>query len=196
MTDYAAAENFILKRLESELPKDLSYHGMHHMLDVLNAALEIAAAEGITNEEELKILRIGALLHDVGFIYKYQGHEEKGCELASKLLPQFGFDGEQIKKICGMISATKLPQEPHTELERIIADADLDYLGREDFYPIAKTLFDEWKVYLNITDENEWNRIQADFLSHHHYHTAHCVKWREPEKQKRLREIKSLVKSQ
>jgi predicted metal-dependent HD superfamily phosphohydrolase len=196
MTDYSAAENFILKKLESELPKDLTYHGVHHMFDVLNAAMEIAAKERITNEEDLKLLRIAVLFHDAGFIHIYKGHEEKGCEMAKEFLPQFGFNEEQLDKICGMIAATKLPQEPHTHLECIIADADLDYLGRDDFYPIAKTLFDEWKVYLNITDEKEWNRIQSHFLFHHHYHTAYCVKMREPEKQKRLREIKKLVSSQ
>src|ERR1041385_5974927 len=144
MADYSAAENFILKKLESELPKNLTYHGVHHMFDVLNAALEIAANEGIINPEDLKLLRVAVLFHDAGFIHVYKGHEEIGCEMAKEFLPKFGFNEEQIKKICGMIKATKLPQEPRTHLERIIADADLDYLGRDDFYPIAKTLFDEW----------------------------------------------------
>ena len=94
-----------------------------------------------------------------------------------------------------MIMTTQIPQEPHTQLERIIADADLDYLGRDDFYSIGKTLFDEFKIYLNVKDEAEWNRIQLNFLSNHHYHTAYCVRLREPEKQQRLQEIKSLANS-
>ena len=35
--------------------------------------------------------------------------------------------------------ATKIPQTPLTKLEEIICDADLDYLGREDFFEISRS---------------------------------------------------------
>jgi uncharacterized protein len=194
MTDYSAAEKFILQKVERELPKNLSYHAIHHTHDVLEAALRIAASEGITNEEELKLLRIAVLFHDAGFIYVYKGHEEKGCGMAREFLPSFGFNEEQLGIICGLIIATRLPQDPQTPLECIIADADLDYLGREDFYPIAKTLYDEFRIYLGVKDEQEWNRIQLSFLRSHHYHTHYCLLVREPQKQKRLQEMELLAK--
>src|SRR6266487_2297431 len=99
MTDYSSAEKFILNKLQSELPKNLSYHGVHHTRDVLNAALQIAMQEGITHEEDIHLLRLAVLFHDAGFIHIYKGHEEKGCEMVHEFLPQFGFDEEQIKKI-------------------------------------------------------------------------------------------------
>ena len=194
MTDYSGAEKFILQKLESELPKNLSYHAMNHTHDVLEAALRIAANEGITDEEELKLLRVAVLFHDAGFIYIYKGHEEKSCDMAREFLPSFGFNEEQLAIIYGLINATRLPQDPHTHLERIIADADLDYLGREDFYPIAKTLYDEFRIYLGVKDEEEWNRIQLNFLRNHHYHTSYSLRVREPQKQKRLQEMEALVK--
>jgi uncharacterized protein len=194
MTDYSGAEKFILQKLESELPKNLSYHAIHHTLDTLEAALRIAASEGITGEEELKLLRIAVLFHDAGFIYVYKGHEDKSCEMAREFLPSFGFNEEQLRIIYGLINATRLPQDPHTPLECIIADADLDYLGGEDFYPIAKTLYDEFRIYLGVKDEEEWNRIQINFLRTHHYHTPYCIRLREPQKQKRLLEMEALVK--
>lgn len=194
MTDFPAAEKFILQKLESELPKNLSYHALHHTLDVLDAAMKIAASEGITNEEELRLLRIAVLFHDAGFIYTYKGHEEKSCEMALEFLPAFGFEEEQLRIICGLINATRLPQEPNTLLECIIADADLDYLGKEEFYVIAKTLYDEFRIYLGVKDDEEWNRIQLSFLRSHHYHTASSIRLREPQKQKRLQEMEALVK--
>lgn len=195
MTDYSGAEKFILQKLKSELPQNLSYHAINHTYDVLEAALRIAAGEGITNEEELKLLRIAVLFHDAGFIHIYKGHEEKSCEMAREFLPSFGFDEEQLSIIYGLISATRLPQDPHTQLECIIADADLDYLGRDDFYPIAKTLYNEFRIYLGVKDEEEWNRIQLNFLRNHHYHTSYSLRLREPQKQKRLHEMEALVKS-
>ena len=193
MTDYSAAGKFILQKLESELPGNLSYHAMNHTLDVLEAAERIAANEGITGKEELKLLRVAVLFHDAGFIYVYKGHEEKSCEMARKFLPSFGFDEAQLGIIYGLINATRLPQDPHTPLERIIADADLDYLGRDDFYPIANTLYDEFRIYLGVKDEKEWNRIQLNFLRSHHYHTDYCLRLREPQKQKRLQEMEARV---
>ena len=92
-----------------------------------------------------------------------------------------------------MITATKIPQSPKTQLERIICDADLDYLGRDDFKDIAKTLFDELKVYMNVKDEKVWNGIQLTFLKNHQYHTEYCRKRREAKKQKHLKEIIKLV---
>ena len=191
--DYFAAENFIVEKLERELPKDLTYHGLHHTLSVLNAAMQIAEGEKIPDEGDLKLLCIAVLFHDAGFIHVYHGHEDKSCEMASEFLPRFNFKQEQIEKVCGMIEATKLPQRPTNHLECIIADADLDHLGREDFYSVSKTLFEEWKTYFNFNDEKEWNRAQVKFLSEHHYFTSHSIKFREPEKQKRLTEIRKLV---
>src|SRR6476660_7679289 len=77
MTDYSGAEKFILQKLESELPKNLSYHAINHTLDVLEAALRIAAGEGITDEEELKLLRVAVLIHDAGFILSIRGTKKK-----------------------------------------------------------------------------------------------------------------------
>ena len=135
------AEQYVLGQLETRLDRTLFYHGIHHTIDVVNAAAEIAALEGITDEESLALLRTAAFYHDSGFMNIYQGHEEAGCVLAREVLPGFGYTEAQIATICGMIMATKIPQSPKNTLERIICDADLDYLGRDDFEGIAATLF-------------------------------------------------------
>ncbi|MBA3647608.1 MAG: HD domain-containing protein [Chitinophagales bacterium] len=192
MTDYISAEQFILSKLKKELPQNLTYHGLLHVYDVLEAAMRIAGAEKVT-EEERNLIRIAVVIHDSGFITLYRGHEEKGCDLARQILPQYGFSGQQIETINGMIMATRLPQQPHAKLERIIADADLDYLGREDFYTIGNTLFSEFIEYGFVKNEREWNELQLKFLRNHHYHTSYCKKLREGEKQQRILEIEKLL---
>lgn len=179
--NFKGAEDFILAKLKQELSPTLTYHGYHHTLDVLDAALKIAAAEN-SSDEEIKLLRIAVLFHDAGFIYVYKNHEEKGCEMAREILPGFGFDEQQIDVIAGMIMATKISRAPTTKLEEIISDADLDYLGREDVYPIAQTLFEELKVHAGLTDTKEWNNTQVNFLNNHHYYTPYAINLREPKK--------------
>lgn len=192
---FKAVEEFILKKLEEKLPEDLFYHGLHHTRDVFGAAIEIAKHEGIETDEQLRLLKIATLYHDAGFITHYKNHEEAGCDQVREDLPQFDFSNEEIEVICGMIMATKIPQTPKNHLEKVICDADLDYLGREDFKPIAKTLFDELKIYTKVKDEKEWNRIQLSFLKNHHYFTEFGRKNREANKQIHLQEIIKIVES-
>lgn len=194
MNTYSSEEKFILQYLEKGLPDNLTYHGLHHTLDVLDSAMKIAETENLS-AEEIKLLRIAILYHDAGFTAKYKDHEERGCEMVRKNLPAFGYSRKDIKVICGMIMATQIPQKPKTLLEKIICDADLDYLGRNDFYKISNTLFEEMKIYGNLHDEKEWNKIQKKFLHKHQYHTEFGRKHREYKKQQYLQEISQLVSS-
>ena len=192
MNTHSVEEKHILKRLEDDLPETLTYHGLHHTLYVLDASMKIAKEEKL-NEGEIKLLRIAVLYHDSGFMLTYKNHEHEGCELIKKDLPAFGYTKQQIDIICGIIMATKIPQSPETLLEKIICDADLDYLGRDDFYSISKSLFCEMRFYANLKDEKEWNKIQKKFLEQHHYFTSYAKKNLEPKKQQHLKEISELV---
>ena len=63
-----------------------------------------------------------------------------------------------------MIRATKIPQQPTNLLGQILADADLDYLGRTDFQEIASLLYKELSHQNNLLLEAEWDQIQIKFL--------------------------------
>jgi uncharacterized protein len=165
------AEAFVLDLLQRQLPANLYYHGVHHVLDVVSASARLAAQEGITVEEDLNLLRTAAFFHDCGFIQTYDGHEEAGCAIARDVLPQFAYTQEQIESICRLIMATQIPQSPQTHLEKILADADLDYLGREDFEEISGTLFKELIAYGRIKDLDAWNKTQIAFFQAHQYWT-------------------------
>ena len=87
--------------------------------------------------------------------------------------------------------ATRVPQQPHNHLEQILCDADLDYLGREDFLEIGSKLFLELQVYGIINDEKEWDRLQVRFLEQHHYFTQTAISTRKEKKDFYLAEIKA-----
>lgn len=183
----------VLNKLRQDLPDNLYYHGLHHTLDILKESERIASEENITRNEDLILLKLACLYHDSGFLVTYKGHEEEGCKIVKEDLPALGFTNRQIEIICGIIMATKIPQTPHNLLEEIICDADLDYLGRDDFFPISNSLFREMKVRGMVTDENDWNIKQVSFFKVHHYFTSTSKRMREKEKQKHLQMIEAMI---
>lgn len=184
----AEARIYILEKL-SNLSTDLYYHGIHHVLDVENAATILARGEGIIDRQSLIMLQTAALYHDSGFLHTYKDHEEAGCAIVRSILPEFDYGAKQIEVICGMIMATKIPQSPQNHLEQIICDADLDYLGRDDFEPIADTLFRELMALNFVLDLNSWNKIQVSFLKSHHFWTNTAKSTRDSSKRSHLAKL-------
>ena len=179
----------ILSRLKNELDPRLGYHNITHTLDVLEQAEVLAKQEKVTDKHDLLLLKTAAVFHDSGFLFVYKGHEEKGCEIASDSLRNV-FSEEDIKKVCGMIMATKIPQSPKTLLEQIICDADLDYLGRNDFEPISQTLHKEFIIFKIIPEDIIWDHVQIKFFESHHYFTGTSISKRNEKKLKHLNILK------
>ena len=192
--NYHAVKAFILNKLENELSDDLFYHGLHHTLDVLYITAELCYRERVSPYHTL-LLRTAALFHDSGFTISNHDHEELSCQIAKKYLPRFDFSPKEVKAICGMIMATKIPQSPRNKLEKILCDADLDYLGRDDFYDIGHTLFEELKAYNILQTEEDWNKLQVKFLENHSFFTPTNQKRRSLRKNKYLRELREVVKN-
>lgn len=190
--DYSGAETHILSKIKTELPH-YEYHNLDHINDVLQSVIEIAKAENLS-EDEIKLLRVAALFHDSGFIYSPKNHEEKGAELAQEILPAFGFGEKEIASIGNMIKSTRIPQTPVTKLDKVLCDADLDYLGRDDFYTIGSRLYEEFKKQGIVETEREWNLVQKTFLESHRYHTDYSLEKRDHQKKERLQEIVERLK--
>lgn len=191
---FSKAKDYILGRLSDELSSNFHYHSFNHTLDVLEAAIIIAKAEGI-GDEDLLLIQTAALFHDSGFIYGSVEHESRGCRIARNALPKFDYNDGQIELICGMIMATKIPQNPNNKLEKIICDADLDYLGREDFKDIGDKLYLEFKEQNIVSNKEDWNRLQVKFLSAHNYHTNFSKIHRKDVKNTYLRNLIDLIDS-
>ena len=192
MKKYMKLKKEVLVTLNAKLPKDLYYHGIHHTLDALKVC-EVYLTEEKVKEEDAYLLRIGVLMHDIGFTVSVENHEARGVEMAQELMYKHNFDSDDIKVVNQLILATEVPQNPKNHLEEIICDVDLDYLGRSDFYEISEQLFKELVAYNNIGSKREWNKTQIRFLENHKFHTDFAKKNRRPQKEKRIVELKELV---
>lgn len=189
LTRLEKVRRFAEDQLSNHLPEGLFYHNLEHTIDVFHAADEIAFYENLGRDER-EILLTAVWFHDLGFLKVMKGHEEISCQLAAQYLPQFHYSQAEIEVVLGLIRATQIPQTPHNKLEEIIADADLDYLGRADFPSIGKRLFDELKVQKVVTTERQWNELQVEFLTSHRYFTATSVEKRMPKKLEHLKQLK------
>jgi predicted metal-dependent HD superfamily phosphohydrolase len=192
VTDLEKVKDFIIGKQANELPSVLYYHNVAHVLDVYEAVVRHIEAANISGEDAL-LLKTAALFHDSGFIVKSQGHEEISCGFAKQYLPGFGYTDGQIERICGMIMATKIPQTPYNKLEEIMADADLDYLGRDDFFDISARLYKELLAAAIVSSEQEWDRVQDGFFNRHHYFTPEAKQWRQAGKEAHHQIIKSKI---
>ncbi|MEZ2334357.1 hypothetical protein AB6735_01945 [Mucilaginibacter sp. RCC_168] len=182
------ARQFILDKLKEELPECFHYHNADHAVDVYTASKQLALSEGI-GDHETQLLLTAALFHDSGFLSGQKDHESKSCDNARLYLPDFGYTTENIDQICDIIMATKMPQTPHDHLGEIICDADLDYLGRNDFFVLSKKLFSELVITDGLKNELDWDKLQIVFLKNHHYFTKTAIEKRGPVKQQHLEEI-------
>lgn len=186
----------ILDLLRSGLDPRLTYHSPAHTEDVVRQVERIAAGENITDSRLLLLMRIAAVFHDTGFLHVYRGHEEESCKIMNEIVGCNQLVESEMEMISRMIMATKIPQLPLTLPEKILCDADLDYLGRNDFEMISKALKEEFLTYNIIKDEQEWDQLQVSFFESHSYFTSTCLRDRYPLKMQHLEVLKQKLLSQ
>ncbi|MEI7499981.1 MAG: HD domain-containing protein [Bacteroidota bacterium] len=191
--DFCGARDYIIQRLRSELKPTLYYHCVEHTLDVYEATRRLIEAEKI-EEKYIPLIETAALFHDAGILVQYFDHEKASAIIAKTILPGFGYTAFEIDWISGLIMVTRLPQRPGSLAEKILCDADLDYLGRNDFFIHSFQLRLEWQVNgiknLNLHD---WLVTQAAFLSEHQYFTKSAFSLRNEQKNKNLKEVQELL---
>jgi predicted metal-dependent HD superfamily phosphohydrolase len=188
--NYYKAERHIMRVLEKGLSEKLHYHSIEHTRDVVKAVERIALMEGVT-DEGLFLLKSAATYHDAGFVEEYDKNEPIGARLAEEILPKYGYTEQHIQTIKELIYVTQVPHNPKNKLEEIMCDADLDYLGRDDFHEIADKLRRELREHGKISSDRKWDEIQVMFLEQHKYFTETSKKTRQEKKNKNVEEVKA-----
>ncbi len=191
--DYEGAKAYALERLERELPSTLFYHSLWHTRDEVAPRAEwLAEQEGLSRVSRL-LVGTAAYFHDLGFVERYPEHELGSARIAEAALPRFGYSPAQISLVTGMIGATRIPQSPHNRLDEILADADLDVLGRDDFLARNRSLWAELAAGGVTLPESVWYAQQLRFLQQHRYFTATAREERAARKRENLLALRTLM---
>ena len=192
-------DQYIRDLFRDELPGAIKFHDADHTLHpergVVAVANKIALSEKISDHDR-ELLIAAAYFHDTGYIREYDRNEPIAARMAGRILKLIGYTPKEIKKIQNMILATDLAREPKTHIEEILCDADLDNLGREDFFKLDGKLRQGRRARgLDVSDDAKWYKGTLKVLQNHRYYTESQKKWREKGKQKNIKKLLNKLKN-
>ena len=186
-------DQYIKALFKDELPAGIKYHDANHTLHptkgVVANANRIAISENIS-EHDRELLIAAAYFHDTGYIREYDKNEPIAARMAGRILKLIGYTPKEIQKIQKMILATDLEREPNTHLEKILCDADLDHLGREDFFKLDGKLREGRHARgIDVSDAPKWYKGTLKIMKEHQFYTETQKKLRENVKQKNIKKL-------
>ncbi|WGK64746.1 Pycsar system effector family protein [Croceiramulus getboli] len=189
------ADEFVLNLFKEKLPNTFLYHNYNHTQRVVKSTKELIDNSQI-NVKDKEALLLAAWLHDTGYTEKIDGHEKVSAEIAKEFLSREGVDEETIKKVVGLINATRFEREPQTDQEKIIKDADASHFAKDYFEETSEFLRQE----LILTDvkefsPKEWLKENVRvFTEEHRYYTDYAAKEWKPKKDENLLDIIAKLK--
>ena len=150
---------------------DYLYHDISHTFRVVLAAEDLASDMGIAEDDRSRIL-IAAAFHDSGYFEDMNNHENVGARIAAAFLHDHKASARMVNDVVYLIQATALHARPATPLQALLRDADLHYLGSDEFIPRSNALRIEWEKTreLYFTDEG-WIEQNIRFMQQHQFHT-------------------------
>ena len=184
------AKSFVFDILNKELPGSFIYHNYTHTKRVWKSTKEIIENTELS-EKEAEILELAALLHDVGYTVKRDGHEEESVKIATKFLKENGADDETIKSVNACIMDTKFKDTPHSKLGEIIRDADSSHFGKDYFEEASEFLRKELELQdVASFTPDEWLDENINVLSKKHsYYTDYALKNWQKTKEENLSDL-------
>ncbi|MGB5653718.1 MAG: HD domain-containing protein [Robiginitalea sp.] len=180
----------ILDELSERLPDYLHYHCLNHTIDVANVC-NFYIDYYLLSDRVANLIRIAAVAHDYGYIFDPKEHEERSIIEVRPMLTEYS--DKEIAVIDGLIRATKVPQKPRNLYEQILSDADLDYLGREDYPQLSQALYEEFLYFGVVENQTHWLDVQIRFLEGHQFHTDWAKNNRTENKHKVIDGLKAKV---
>ena len=181
--------NTILISLE-----DMYYHQYSHTLDVLERAVYLGYKENLS-KEDIELLELAALFHDTGFIVQYEHNEPIWAKFASNFLKTYLYPNDKIATFERIILATDPNYlEPKDIFEKIIKDADVDNLGRDDFFEQGSRVKSEVEVLRNIKIKDpEWHHAMLDVLYKNKFYTKTQIEERQQKKEANIALLESKI---
>ena len=190
-------DQYIRELFSEELPVGVKYHDANHTLHpargVVAVANRIAVAEKVS-ENDRELILAAAYFHDTGYIREFGHNEPVAARMAGRILKLIGYLPDEIEAIKNMILSTDLRRGPNTHLEKILCDADLDNLGRDDFFELDNKLREGRRVRgIDVSDDEKWYRGTLEILEKYPYHTDTQKKLREQGRRKNRQKLLDIL---
>lgn len=168
------AVDFVSHLLKGELTDQFKFHNYTHTAEVANLCEKMGKYYQLS-DEDFENLLLAAWFHDTGFIRCYSGHEAEGVKIAGNFLTAKGFEKQRIETIQTLILSTKAEVKATNLLEEILHDADVQHIGKKNFFEKGQLLREEWELILHKNfDEEEWQWMQQKFITANEFATQYA----------------------
>lgn len=184
------ARHYVTELFTQRVSPQFVFHNLDHTEAVAEACSQMADYYQLNDEDRL-VLMLSAWFHDTGYSSgKVEGHEEISAQIATQFLQQHNISEVIQQRVNSCIQATRMPQSPISQVEKILCDADLWHLATDDFKAMSQLLREERE---NLSGQKiskkEWRRGNIKFLQEHAYFTDYAQKLLEPEKNENLQNL-------
>ena len=137
MIDQAA--QYVQAYLLDALPMGRYYHNFEHAEEIAEVGQQLARAAG-RSDEQILIVQLAGLFHDAGYASHPDRVAEGSVQLATKFLESHGTPGAVIDEVARLIRSVHADDPPQDDLERILHDANISFIGRKRFFRRSKLL--------------------------------------------------------
>lgn len=187
------ARDFAENLFKDRTFENRAFHNIEHTRFVVKAAEEIGTEINLS-EDEMESVMLAAWLHDIGYLEGSAEHEKKASDKARELLQSWGASHRNVVEVTEAIMATKMPQEPHSIISKVLCDADLYHLSSEECTRQSDKLREEWQSHEGRSlNDQEWIQHNLDFMESHHYHTTYGKTILQEGKKKNIKKFRQLV---
>jgi predicted metal-dependent HD superfamily phosphohydrolase len=166
------------------------YHNPLHADDVSQTAGRFARLIGM-DEELVHLEETAGLIHDIIHVGGASDNEEQSAMYGRLYLPRLGYKQWEVDVMADMIvGGTKIPQNPRSVLDMILADADVYNAGRDDFLLRNDLLRKE----LGLPENRAWYESSLKFLENVNWWTEPARHYGEPVRQQNIEQLSKMLK--
>jgi len=187
--DFKRLHDRVEEAMNKGFPEHLTYHDFAHTLEVVTVSDMLSTLEEIP-EDLKRIVLLAAYGHDTGHIMPGESYDPKGHEYRSAEMI-YGLAGKDFNTYEKDYAAKIIPTtetfvggkftDPGDDLlAKILCDADVDNLGRKDFFDKGDLLRQE----LGIEDKQKWYNMSKGLMEMHEFYTGSSKSVRDWQKQK------------
>ena len=150
----------------------------------------LGRSKNISDDDMLLALAAANLLY-AGLSETYENFENRSAEIARNILPEFGFDAHQTERVSNLIVATKEPLLPQNNLEAILIDARMEFLGRVNYVTQIKLLYLEVKNMTKDFSKEKFIRKQKSLIKEFDFFTIAARRLREIGADEQIKNLES-----
>ncbi|WP_187264357.1 Pycsar system effector family protein [Pontibacter beigongshangensis] len=152
----------------------------------------VAVAEAISkfcdfNEQDTRLLMLGAWLHDLYFDEADELLDEQKLVPVYEFLVSCGLTRPEILRLHQSIATTRYPQQPQDLLDEALCDAVASFLASEDYLRQAEQKAADTSTKIGQYD---WIEQHLTLLKKHYYHTKYAKRAFSAGKDKNMKALK------